>query len=183
MSDYHDDVPSRKPPHAEDSHPILRDALQPCDTSNGKGAVPLVTAPAQLVIGRRAAFAYIRECPLCGLDHAHGEQPFSFHPLTIFKNCDGARCAHCGPHGLGHIAKQVKGGRWTVVERKAPPYYRKPTEGSYRLVRVGPAIFTYRGAHSADARAVMADLARRGVPTSSETFKPRRPKLFVGRGD
>jgi hypothetical protein len=174
-------------PRNSESHSSGQD--HPNNQNEGKNPVVefrslIPSAPATLVVGSRAAFAYIEYCPLCGLDHAHGAVPFNYaHPLTIFANHNGHRLSHCHCHGLGHIARQVRGGRWVTVEREPPPHYRKPTESLYRLVRIGPAIFTRRGKKSAEARAVMTDLALRGVPTSSKIFQPVRPQTFAHRGD
>jgi hypothetical protein len=148
--------------------------------------VPL--AFTRIVVGRTHAFIYIEYCPLCGLEHMHGQFPHEQSPhqaceliLRAYEN--PGRASHCRAHGLGRILKQVKGGRWVIVERAPPPEYREPTGHSYRLL-LGPkpACFTPSGARNRSARLVMAELARQGVPTSNEVICPRR-RFVLRRGD
>jgi hypothetical protein len=101
----------------------------------------------RIVIGRRHSFIYVENCPLCGLEHAHGL--FEFHgpysdPLQAYRS-GGYRHAHCNAQGLGRIARNI-GGQWFTVERSPPPEYHEPQGYSYQLV-LGPkpACFTPRG--------------------------------------
>jgi hypothetical protein len=135
-------------------------------------------AHTRIVVGHRASFLYIEYCPLCGLEHMHGQFPLrgeNSDPRQALKACDGYRCSHCGPHGLGHIVKKRKGGKFGLVKRKPPPEYREPKGYSYQLVLgLKAACFTPRGSRSKDARSVMAQLARAGIATSNEILRPRR---------
>ena len=135
------------------------------------------------VVGRTHAFIYIEFCPLCGLEHMHGQFPHGSTQLILRAYENPSRAAHCRAHGLGRILKQVKGGEWRIVERAPPPEYREPTGHSYRLV-LGPkaACYTPSGARDKVARQVMAELARMGFLTSDEVLRPRR-RFVLGRGD
>jgi hypothetical protein len=67
------------------------------------------------------------------------------------------------------------GGEWCNVHRDPPPEYHEPEGGSYRLEMSYPACFTALGIRSKAAHCAMAALARRGIPTSLEILRPRRP--------
>ena len=148
--------------------------------------VPL--AFTRIVVGRTHAFIYIEYCPLCGLEHMHGQFP---HEQSLLDACalilrayeNPSRGAHCSPHGLGRILKQVKGGDWVTVQRAPPPEYREPTGHSYRLVLgARPACFTPSGVRNKAARRVMDELAKQGVHTSDEILVPRR-RFVLEYGD
>jgi hypothetical protein len=139
-------------------------------------------APARIVLGRRGSFLYIRSCPLCGLEHAHG---FFGHgqgsdPLTAFAWHSGVHVAHCHCQGPGRVARSTRGGWRTVVV--PPAEWREPSGYEYRLVLFEPACFTPLGIQSKDARLAMAELARRGAATSLEILRPRRG-FILWRGD
>jgi hypothetical protein len=144
-------------------------------------AVPI--ARTQIVVGGRGSFLYLRSCPLCGLEHAHG---FFAHgqgsdPLAAFAWHGGLRVSHCDCQGPGRVARFVRG-EWRTAIRNLPEWC-EPEESSYRLV-LGPepACFTPRAIRDAAARHVMAVLARRGVATSLAIWTPRR-SCFRGWGD
>ena len=136
-------------------------------------------AQAQIIIGRRGCFLYIRSCPLCGLDHTHG---YFLHgqggdPLTAFAWHGGYRAAACFSQGPGRI---VRGSRTVVVR---PAEWHEPKGELYQLVHgPDPACFTPLGIQSKDARLAMAELARRGAATSLEILRPRRG-FILWRGD
>jgi hypothetical protein len=146
-----------------------------------EGDVPI--AYSRIVIGHRFSFIYIVYCPLCGLEHVHGQYsldgPYN-DPVEAYESCDGHRAAHCGPHGLGRILRRI-GGEWCNAHRDPPPEYHEPKGESYRLVMSYPACFTPLGVRSKAARNLMDTLARRGFPTSLEILKPRR-KFVLRRG-
>ena len=146
-----------------------------------EGDVP--TAHSRVVIGRKCSFIYIEYCPLCGLEHMHGQ--YSLHgpyndPAEAYEACDGHRASHCVPHGLGRIIRWI-GGERCNVHRDPPPEYHEPEGEAYRLVMSYPACFTPRGIRSKAARHLMDALAKRGFPTSREILKPRR-KFVLRRG-
>jgi hypothetical protein len=140
-------------------------------------------AHSRIIIGPEYSFIYIPHCPLCGLEHMHGQYqldgPFN-NPAEAYESRDGHRGSHCVPHGLGRIMRRI-GGEWCNVHRDAPPEYHEPEGESYRLVMSYPACFTPRGIRSKAARNLMDALARRGFPTSLEILKPRR-KFVLRRG-
>ncbi len=143
----------------------------------------LPIAHSRIVIGPKYSFIYIEYCPLCGLEHMHGEYPLNGpynNPVEAYESCHGHRASHCDAHGLGQIMRRI-GGEWCSVYRDPPPEYHEPKGGSYRLVMSYPACFTPRGIRSKAARNLMDALARRGFPTSSEILKPRR-KFVLRRG-
>ena len=134
-------------------------------------------AYSRIVIGARHSFIYVEYCPLCGLEHMHGRYPLYGEysdPLQAFFAYNGHRSSHCSAHGLGMMTKMARG-ELVLVEKQAPPEYRMPQGGGYQLV-LGPkpVCFTPAGFKSRDARAAMALLARRDIPTSSEILQPRR---------
>jgi hypothetical protein len=142
-------------------------------------AVPI--AQARIVIGCQYSFIYIPHCPLCGLEHSHGE--FSLNgqgsdPLQAFDCCRGHRASHCFCQGPGRDARLI-GGQWCTVF-VYPPEWHEPDGESYRLV-LGPepACFTPRGIKSPHARLAMATLARKGVATSLQILTPRRPFVLL----
>jgi hypothetical protein len=142
-------------------------------------------APSRIVFGRRAAFIYIENCPLCGLEHLHGqfnlEDPH--YPLQAYADHGGHRASHCSAQGVGNQAKRVRG-NWRILPKPAPPEYHEPQGGAYRLVPgPKPACFTPLGFKSKRARDAMARLARSGAPVSIEILQPRRKKLVLNRGD
>jgi hypothetical protein len=133
-------------------------------------------AHSRIAIGSEYSFIYIEFCPLCGLEHRHGQ--YSFYgpyndPLQAYEACDGHRASHCGPYGLGWIMRRIDG-EWCNVRRDPPPEYHEPKGESYRLVMAYPACFTPRGIKSKAARYLMDALAKRGFPTSLEILRPRR---------
>jgi hypothetical protein len=136
-------------------------------------AVPI--AQTRIVIGCRHSFIYLPHCPLCGLEHMHGQFPLHgqhSNPLQAFLSCGGHRASHCVCHGLSRIARLI-GGEWCTV---FVPEWHEPDGESYRLVPgPEPACFTPSGIKSKAAHYAMAALARRGIPTSLEILKPRRP--------
>ena len=145
-------------------------------------AIPI--AHSRIVVGRTRSFIYIEYCPLCGLEHTHGEYRFDSpynDPSEAFESCNGHRASHCGPHGLGRTVRRI-GGEWCNVYRDPPPEYHEPNGESYRLVMAYPACFTPLGIKSKAARHLMDALTRRGVPTSLEILKPRR-KFVLRTGD
>jgi hypothetical protein len=149
------------------------------EQDDDRSSVP--NAHTRIVFGRKASFIYIPYCPLCGLEHAHGLFPYPHDdPLQAYDSCDGYRASHCSAHGLGRIAKRIRG-EWRIVRRRPPPEYKEPEGYSYRLV-LGPepACFTRRGIRSVDARAAMARLTN--VSTSLQVLIPRRAFIFE-RGD
>jgi hypothetical protein len=143
-------------------------------------------AHARIVIGRKWSFIYIEYCPLCGLEHMHGQFPLCgphSDPLQAFHEWDGYRASHCGAHGLNADVPLDRLLHGNYRPRNPPPEYHRPEgSGGYRLVMSYPACFTPRGIKHKDARALMASLARRGVPTSLEILQPRRPFILL-RGD
>jgi hypothetical protein len=144
-------------------------------------AVPI--ARTQIVVGGRGSFLYIRSCPLCGLEHAHGlfVHGAASDPLAALASHGGVRVSHCHCQGPGRVARFVRG-EWRTVVRHLPEWC-EPEGLSYRLVlRTDPACFTPRAIRDAAARHVMAVLARRGVATSLAIWTPRRP-CFRGWGD
>jgi hypothetical protein len=155
------------------------------ETAEGQDSVVPI-AHARIVIGRKWSFIYIEYCPLCGLEHMHGQFPLRgphSDPLHAFRACGGHRTSHCFAHGLGRVARLVRG-VWRVVDRKPPPEYHEPEGvGGYRLVMSHPACFTPRGIKNKDARAVMVRLAKCGAPTSLEILQPRRRSFVLDRGD
>jgi hypothetical protein len=145
------------------------------------GHVPI--APSRIVIGPKHSFIYIPHCPLCGLEHMHGQYPLDGpfnNPAEAYESCDGHRGSHCVPHGLGRIMRRIAG-EWCNVHRDPPPEYHEPRGESYRLVMAYPACLTPRGIKSKAARHLMDALAKRGFPTSLEILKPRR-KFVLRRG-
>jgi hypothetical protein len=65
-------------------------------------------AHTRIVIGRRYSSIYIEYCPLCGLEHVHGQFPLRGEhsdPLQAYAAPNGHRGSHCGPHGLGRVAR------------------------------------------------------------------------------
>jgi hypothetical protein len=136
-------------------------------------------AHTRIVFGAKASFIYIRSCPLCGLEHAHGLFRYPHgNPLQAYDSCDVA--SHCVAQGLGRVAKMI-GGEWRAVQRRPPREYKEPEGDSYRLIPgPEPACFTRRGIRSAEARAAMARLA--GDSKSLQVLKPRRAFIFE-RGD
>jgi hypothetical protein len=96
-----------------------------------EGDVPI--AYSRIVIGHRFSFIYIVYCPLCGLEHLHGQYslygPYN-DPAEAFESCDGHRGSHCGPHGLGRIMRRI-GGEWCNEHRDPPPEYHEPKGESY----------------------------------------------------
>ncbi len=146
-----------------------------------EGDVPI--AHSRIAIGREYSFIYIEFCPLCGLEHMHGQYPLHGpynNPVEAYESCHGHRTSHCDAHGLGQVMRRI-GGEWCSVYRDPPPEYHEPKGGSYRLVMAYPACFTPRGIRSKAARHLMDALARKGFPTSSEILKPRR-KFVLRRG-
>jgi hypothetical protein len=140
-------------------------------------------AYSRIVIGHKNSFVYIPFCPLCGLEHMHGQYPLHGpynDPAEAYEACHGHRASHCGPHGLGRIMRRIGGERCNGY-RDPPPEYHEPRGGSYRLVMAYPACFTPLGVRSKAARHLMDALARRGFPTSLEILKPRR-KFVLRRG-
>jgi hypothetical protein len=144
-------------------------------------------APSRIVLGRRFAFIYIENCPLCGLEHMHGQFDLADpnrNPLQAYADHGGLRASHCSAQGIGNQAKCVRGD-WRILPKPAPPEFHEPQGGgSYRLV-LGPkpACFTPLGIKSKRARNAMARLARSGAPVSIEILQPRRKKLVLNRGD
>ena len=137
-------------------------------------AVPI--AQTRLVFGCKYSFIYIPHCPLCGLEHAHGE--FSLNgqgseAMQAFDWSGGHRASHCFCQGPGRVARLI-GGEWCTVF-VYPPEWHEPKGESYRLVMSYPACFTPRGFRSKAARHLMDALAKRGFPTSLEILRPRRP--------
>ena len=99
-------------------------------------------AHSRIVIGRRFSFIYIEYCPLCGLEHMHGQ--YSLHgpyndPVEAYESCHGHRASHCDAHGLGRIMRRI-GGEWCNVYRDPPPEYHEPEGESYRLVMSYPHV-------------------------------------------
>jgi hypothetical protein len=144
-------------------------------------------APSRIVFGRRFAFIYIENCPLCGLEHMHGQFDLAdprCDPLQAYVAHDGLRFPHCSAQGIGNQAKRVRGD-WRILPKPAPPEFHEPQGGgSYRLVPgPKPACFTPLGIKSKRARAAMARLNCRGLPVSTEILQPRRKKLVLNRGD
>jgi hypothetical protein len=140
-------------------------------------AIPV--AHTRIVFGRKYSCIYIEYCPLCGLEHMHGRFALcgeNSDPLEAY-DWGGHRHSHCHCHGLGHVTR-FRNGRPILVERPRPPEYRESQGCSYQLV-LGPkpACFTAKGFKSKAARSAMAQLAWRGVPTSTEILRPRR--LFI----
>jgi hypothetical protein len=146
------------------------------------GEIP--NAETRFVVGYRSLFVYIEFCPLCGVEHTHGSRELGCamrDPLRPYKACNGQRIGHCdGADPGGLIVRQIKGGRYGLVPRPPPPEWHKPTGTGYRLV-LGPkpACFTPRGFRSKQSRAAMARLERRGVLTSDDILRPRRPKFIL----
>jgi hypothetical protein len=145
-------------------------------------AVPI--AQTRLVLGCQYSFIYIPHCPLCGLEHAHGQFPLhgqGSDPLRSFDWRHWDSASHCFCQGPGRIARLI-GRRWCTVFVN-PPEWHEPDGESYRLV-LGPepACFTPHGIKNPDARFAMATLARKGVATSLQILKPRRP-FVLWRGD
>jgi hypothetical protein len=143
-------------------------------------------APSRIIFGRRAAFIYIENCPLCGLEHMHGQFDLAdpnCNPLQAYADHGGLRASHCDAQGVGNRAKYI-GGQWCVRPKAAPPEWHEPQGGAYRLV-LGPkpACFTPLGLKSKRARAAMASLARRGALVSIQILQPRRRQLVLKRGD
>jgi hypothetical protein len=133
-------------------------------------------AHSRIVIGRKCSFIYIEYCPLCGLEHVHGQYPLHGpynNPVEAYEACDGHRASHCDAEGLGRVMRRIDG-EWCNVSRDPPPEYHEPKGGSYRLVMSYPACFTPRGIRSKAARDLMNALAKKGFPTSLEILKPRR---------
>src|SRR5262245_28737049 len=123
--------------------------------SRQDGAEPTVpVAPTRIVFGRRHSFIYIENCPLCGLEHMHGRYelsgPYS-DPLQAYQD-GGLRASHCFAHGVGHMAKRIRG-EWCFVPKPAPPEWHAPQGESYRLI-LGPkpACFTPLGIKTRLAR-------------------------------
>jgi hypothetical protein len=141
-------------------------------------------AQTRIVIGCRYSFVYIPHCPLCGLEHMHDQFPLHgqhSNPLQAFLACGGHRASHCFCQGPGRIARFFCG-EWRTVF-VCPPEWREPEGQSYRLAQgPEPACFTPRGIKSKAAHCAMAALARRGIPTSLEILRPRRP-FVLWRGD
>jgi hypothetical protein len=154
------------------------------ETSEQQEDSEVPIAHTRIVIGRKWSFIYIEYCPLCGLEHMHGKFALrgpNSDPLQAFED-GGLRVAHCVAHGLGRVARRIRG-EWRTVERKPPPEYHKPEGvGSYQMVLSYPACFTPRGIKNKDAKALMERLARRAAPTSQEILKPRRSFVLL-RGD
>jgi hypothetical protein len=145
------------------------------------GAVPI--AHSRIVIGPKYSFIYIEYCPLCGLEHMHGQYPLQStysDPVEAYEARNGHRGSHCVTHGLGRIVRRI-GGESCSVYRDPPPEFHEPEGETYRLVMSYPACFTPSGIRSRAARNLMDALARRGLPTSSEILKPRR-KFVLRRG-
>jgi hypothetical protein len=146
-----------------------------------EGDVPI--AHSRVVVGPKYSFIYIEYCPLCGLEHLHGQYPLQGpynDPAEAFDACDGHRASHCDAHGLGRITHRIGGERCNGYS-DPPPEYHEPRGGSYRLVMSAPACFTPRGVRIKAAHHLMDALARRGFPTSLEILKPRR-KFVLRRG-
>ena len=138
---------------------------------------------ARIVLGRLASFIYIDCCPLCGLDHAHGRfvHGKGGDPVAAFAWHGGVRAAHCFCQGPGRDARTVRD-RWRTFSTH-PTEWREPEGQSYRLVLgLDPACFTPRGVRSAAAHNTMIALAARGVATSLQILRPRRP-FVLWRGD
>ena len=148
--------------------------------TNGPQDSDVPIALARIVIGRRYSFLYIRNCPLCGMEHMHGQFPVrgeGSDPLDALAACQGHRASHCHCHGPHRVARCTRGEWHTVIVY--PPEYHEPEGCDYRLV-LGPepACFTPRGIKSKAARLAMLALARRGVATSLEILRPRRRSVF-----
>jgi hypothetical protein len=152
--------------------------------TNGPQDSDVPIALARIVIGRRYSFLYIRNCPLCGMEHMHGQFPVrgeGSDPLDALAACQGHRASHCHCHGPHRVARCTRGEWHTVIVY--PPEWHEPEGYDYRLV-LGPepACFTPRGIKSKAARLAMLALTRRGVATSLEILRPRRRSVFW-RGD
>ena len=166
-----------------------KDAVDPetRNRSNTQRQDGVPDAPSRIVLGRKFAFIYIENCPLCGLEHMHGQFDLAdprCDPLQAYAAHDGLRFPHCSAQGIGNQAKRVRGD-WRILPKPAPPEFHEPQGGgSYRLV-LGPkpACFTPLGIKSKRARNAMARLARSGAPVSIEILQPRRKKLVLNRGD
>lgn len=149
--------------------PVQRNPNPPILDSTG---FPL--APACLVLGRRWGFIYLKECPLCALEHAHGQVPLYRAEDLLSFHRDGRRNGHCGCQGLGRQARFI-GGEWRIMHRDC-------VTGSYRLIPVGPVHFTPKGIREPAAREAMMRLARLSVETSLRTINTRL-KWVLERGD
>jgi hypothetical protein len=165
-----------------------KDAVDPdiANRSNRQWQDEVPDAPSRIVFGRRFAFIYIENCPLCGLEHMHGQFDLAdprCDPQQAYSARGGHRASHCSAQDVGNYAKCVRG-VWRILPKPAPPEYHEPQGGAYRLV-LGPkpACFTPLGIKSKRARAAMARLARSGAPVSTEILQPRRKKLVLNRGD
>jgi hypothetical protein len=142
-------------------------------------------AQARIVIGCKCSFAYIEHCPLCGLEHMHGQFPLHgphSDALQAFHAWDGYRLSHCGAQGLYADVPPDRLLRGDYRLRQPPPEYHRPEGDSYRIVMAYPACFTPLGIKNEDARELMIHLAGRGAPTSLEILKPRRSFVLL-RGD
>ena len=166
-----------------------KDAVDPdiANRSNRQWQDEVPDAPSRIVFGRRFAFIYIENCPLCGLEHMHGQFDLAdprCDPLQAYAAHDGLRFPHCSAQGIGNQAKYVRG-NWRILPKPAPPEFHEPQGGgSYRLVPgPKPACFTPLGIKSRRARDAMARLNCRRVPVSTEILQPRRKKLVLNRGD
>jgi hypothetical protein len=91
-----------------------------------EGDVPI--AHSRIVIGHRFSFIYIEYCPLCGLEHMHGQYsldgPYN-DPAEAYESCHGHRASHCDAHGLGRIMRRIGGERCDGY-RDPPPEYHEP---------------------------------------------------------
>ena len=85
-------------------------------------------AHSRIVIGHCFSFIYIEYCPLCGLEHIHGQYPLQGpynDPAEAFDACDGHRASHCDAHGLGRIMHRIGGERCNGYS-DPPPEYHEP---------------------------------------------------------
>jgi hypothetical protein len=140
----------------------------------------------RIVLGRRFAFIYVENCPLCGLEHLHGQWPLAeahSRAPAAYAARSGLRASHCEAQGIGNYAKRVHG-HWCVLPKPPPLEWHEPQGGAYRLVP-GPkgACFTLLGFKSKRARDAMARLARSRIPVSVQILQPRRKRLVLNRGD
>jgi hypothetical protein len=62
--------------------------------TNGPQDSVVPIALTRIVIGRRYSLLYIRNCPLCGMEHMHGQFPVhgeGSDPLDVLVACQGHR--------------------------------------------------------------------------------------------
>ena len=115
--------------------------------TNGPQDSDVPIALTRIVIGRRYSFLYIRNCPLCGMEHMHGQFPVrggGSDPLDALVACQGHRASHCHCQGPHRVARCTRGEWHTVIVY--PPEWHEPEGDDYRLV-LGPepACFTTPG--------------------------------------